>query len=42
MIADSARLRRLSAGRSTRIAPSMNSVITSERSAETSDPEKMQ
>ncbi len=42
MSADSARLRMLSAGRSTRTAPSMTRVMTSARSVATSDPEKTQ
>ena len=42
MIAASARLRMLSAARSTRIAPSMTSVMISERSVATSPPEKTQ
>ena len=41
-IAASARLRMLSAGRSTRIAPSITSVMISARSAATSQPEKPQ
>ena len=42
IIAASARLRMLSAGRSTRIAPSITRVMMSERSAATSQPEKAQ
>ncbi len=42
IIAASARLRMLSAGRSTRIAPSITSVMISERTVATSAPEKTQ
>jgi hypothetical protein len=42
MSAEMARLRKLSAGRSTRIAPSMTRIMISDRSVATSAPEKTQ
>jgi hypothetical protein len=42
MIAESARLRKESAGRSIRIAPSMTRIMMSERSVATSEPENTQ